>query len=82
MSPQQPLACPSCGLGHPAEERFCTNCRMPLVVAAADGGPGSGSGIVGGVLAAALGVLAAAVGGVGLARSRRASRALGVRPGA
>ena len=38
MSPQQPLACPSCGLGHPAEERFCTNCRMPLVVAAADGG--------------------------------------------
>jgi hypothetical protein len=25
------LACPSCGLEHAAEERFCRNCGMPLV---------------------------------------------------
>ena len=25
------LACPACGLEHPADERFCRNCGMPLV---------------------------------------------------
>jgi hypothetical protein len=25
------LACPACGLEHPAEERFCRDCGMPLV---------------------------------------------------
>lgn len=27
----QPLVCPSCGRGFPAEERFCEACAMPLV---------------------------------------------------
>lgn len=26
-----PLVCPSCGRGHPAGERFCAGCGMPLV---------------------------------------------------
>ena len=30
-SSTEALACPSCGLGHPAEERFCRHCGMPLV---------------------------------------------------
>jgi len=25
------LVCPSCGRAHPASERFCEQCRMPLV---------------------------------------------------
>ena len=33
MSAPEPLACPACGLGHAAEERFCSSCGMPLVVA-------------------------------------------------
>ena len=28
-----PLACPSCAATHPADERFCRRCGMPLVVA-------------------------------------------------
>jgi hypothetical protein len=27
----EPLACPACGAGHPASERFCAACGMPLV---------------------------------------------------
>ena len=27
----EPLACPSCALGYPLEERFCARCGMPLV---------------------------------------------------
>jgi hypothetical protein len=42
-----------------------------LVVAAADGGPGSGSGIVGGFVALAVGLTGMALGGLALARSRR-----------
>ena len=30
------LACPSCGRGHPAHERFCADCGVPLVL---EGGP-------------------------------------------
>jgi FtsH-binding integral membrane protein len=44
-----------------------------LVVAAADGGPGTGSGIVGGLLALAVGLTAAVLGGLVLTRSRRAA---------
>jgi putative signal transducing protein/zinc ribbon protein len=29
--PGDPLSCPSCGRSHPAEERFCANCGLPLV---------------------------------------------------
>lgn len=42
-----------------------------LVVAVADGGPGSGSGIVGGVAALVIGLIATALGWLTLARSRR-----------
>jgi uncharacterized protein DUF6223 len=42
-----------------------------LVVAAADGGPGTGYGIVGGFVALVLGLLAAGIGGLALANSRR-----------
>src|SRR5436309_3309896 len=28
--PGQPLVCPGCGASHPAEERFCPHCRLPL----------------------------------------------------
>ncbi|MQA95607.1 MAG: hypothetical protein GEV11_13495 [Streptosporangiales bacterium] len=42
-----------------------------LVVAAAEGGPGTGFGIVGGYLAVAVGLIAVALGGVTLGRSRR-----------
>lgn len=31
---EEPLACPRCGATYAAEERFCTVCRMPLVVGA------------------------------------------------
>ena len=30
-----PLVCPSCGLVHPASERFCVSCRLPLTHVAA-----------------------------------------------
>ncbi|MER5642973.1 DUF6223 family protein [Streptosporangium sp. NPDC002524] len=43
-----------------------------LVVAAADGGPGTGYGIVGGFAALVVGVAGTALGGLALARSRRA----------
>jgi len=42
-----------------------------LVVAAADGGPGTGYGIVGGVIAVVIGVIAFVLGGLALFRSRR-----------
>jgi hypothetical protein len=42
-----------------------------LVVAAAEGGPGTGYGIVGGYLALAVGLISMALGGLTLARSRR-----------
>jgi Putative prokaryotic signal transducing protein/zinc-ribbon domain len=28
---EEPLICPSCGRTHPREERFCSECGMPLV---------------------------------------------------
>ncbi|MFL5866676.1 MAG: hypothetical protein ACJ766_06195 [Thermoleophilaceae bacterium] len=31
MSATKPLACPSCALHYPLEERFCARCGMPLV---------------------------------------------------
>ena len=31
-----PLVCPSCSEAYPPEERFCPECRMPLVYGAAD----------------------------------------------
>lgn len=42
-----------------------------LVVAAAEGGPGTGYGIVGGYVAVAVGLAAAVLGGLGVARARR-----------
>jgi hypothetical protein len=30
-NPGEALVCPSCGRGHPADERFCQDCGMPLV---------------------------------------------------
>jgi len=42
-----------------------------LVVAAADGGPGTGNGIVGGFAALVLGLIAMVLGRLALARSRR-----------
>ncbi|MER7503911.1 DUF6223 family protein [Nonomuraea pusilla] len=44
-----------------------------LVVAAAEGGPGTGYGIVGGVVALSVGLVALLLGGLALARSRRTS---------
>ncbi len=32
------LTCPSCGLAHPSDERFCRDCRMPLVLGDGHGG--------------------------------------------
>ncbi|MBA2764025.1 MAG: hypothetical protein H0U42_04975 [Thermoleophilaceae bacterium] len=32
-APSEVLACPDCGRGFTAEERFCPDCRMPLVFA-------------------------------------------------
>jgi len=32
----EPLACPSCALRHPLEDRFCRSCRMPLVYVGAE----------------------------------------------
>jgi hypothetical protein len=34
MAAEAPLVCPSCGDAHPASERFCPRCGMPLVYAA------------------------------------------------
>ncbi|ONM49845.1 DUF6223 family protein [Nocardia donostiensis] len=48
-----------------------------LVVVAAEGGPGTGYGIVGGFLALAVGLVATALGAVGLMRSLRSGRPLG-----
>jgi hypothetical protein len=31
------LVCPSCGAQHPPDERFCPDCRVPLVFAASAG---------------------------------------------
>src|SRR5215470_14225806 len=42
-----------------------------LVLATANGGPGSGNGVVGGAGALVLGLIAMGLGGLGLARSRR-----------
>ncbi|WP_250029375.1 DUF6223 family protein [Paractinoplanes maris] len=42
-----------------------------VVIAVADGGPGSGSGVVGGWAALAFGLIAAGLGGLALARLRR-----------
>ncbi|GAA0252534.1 DUF6223 family protein [Cryptosporangium japonicum] len=44
-----------------------------FVVATADGGPGSGSGIVGGVVALVLGLTAALLGGLARRRARSAA---------
>jgi hypothetical protein len=41
-----------------------------FVLATADGGPGTGNGVVGGAAAAVLGLLGAALGGAALARAR------------
>jgi uncharacterized protein DUF6223 len=43
-----------------------------LVLAVANGGPGSGNGVIGGAGALVLGVVAMALGGLALVRSRRA----------
>ncbi|MFG1869124.1 DUF6223 family protein [Micromonospora arborensis] len=45
-----------------------------LVVATADGGPGTGNGIVGGYAAVVLGLLAALLGGLASARGKRVLR--------
>ena len=50
-----------------------------LVVGTADGGLGTGNGLGGGVVALALGLTGIVLGGIGLARARRAGRA--ARPG-
>jgi len=44
-----------------------------LVVAVADGGPGSGNGVVGGAGAFVLGLIGMALGGLALVRSRRSA---------
>ena len=41
-----------------------------LVLAIADGGPGTGNGVVGGAVALVLGLIAMVIGGLALARSR------------
>ncbi|MEO6085116.1 MAG: DUF6223 family protein, partial [Umezawaea sp.] len=45
-----------------------------LVVAAAEGGPGTGYGIVGGYVALVVGLVAVLLGGLALARSPNAQR--------
>jgi zinc-ribbon domain len=40
MAAEAPLVCPSCGDTHPASERFCPRCGMPLVYAAGEGDAG------------------------------------------
>jgi hypothetical protein len=51
-----------------------------LVVAAAEGGPGTGYGIVGGYAALVVGLVAVLLGGLALARSRRAADRSAVEP--
>lgn len=48
-----------------------------LNVAVANGGPGTGNGVVGGAAAFVLGLIAIAIGGLALARSRRTALELG-----
>jgi hypothetical protein len=36
---QETLSCPSCGRAHPASERFCEDCGMPLVSERAEASP-------------------------------------------
>jgi hypothetical protein len=45
-----------------------------MVVVTADGGPGTGNGIVGGYMAVVVGLTAALLGGLAQARSRRSAR--------
>jgi hypothetical protein len=52
-----------------------------LVVAAADGGPGTGYGIVGGAMALPVGLAAIVLGGLALARLRRAASTTAGMPG-
>lgn len=40
MSPEPALRCPGCGAEHPASERFCEHCSMPLVPAGEPEKPG------------------------------------------
>ncbi|TWP53719.1 hypothetical protein FKR81_02890 [Lentzea tibetensis] len=47
-----------------------------LVVAAAEGGPGTGYGIVGGFVALVVGLISMGLGGLALVRSRRSGRAV------
>jgi hypothetical protein len=47
-----------------------------VVVAMAEGGPGTGYGIVGGVVAVVVGLIAVVLGGLAMARTRRAARPL------
>jgi hypothetical protein len=42
-----------------------------LILASADGGPGTGNGVVGGAAAVVLGLIGTVLGGLVLARSRR-----------
>ena len=37
MATSRPLVCPKCATSYPLDERFCANCRMPLVYARALG---------------------------------------------
>lgn len=46
-----------------------------LVLSAANGGPGSGNGVVGGAMALVLGLIALALGGAAVVRSRRSGAA-------
>lgn len=46
-------------------------------LAVADGGPGTGNGVVGGALGLALGLIAAVIGGLALARYRRTGHPAG-----
>ena len=48
-----------------------------LVLAVADGGPGSGNGVVGGAAALGVGLISVVLGGLALARSRRRALAPG-----
>jgi hypothetical protein len=50
-----------------------------LVLAIANGGPGTGNGVVGGAIALVLGLIAAVLGGLALARSRGIALAPGRR---
>ncbi|MBD0843771.1 hypothetical protein ICC28_34540 [Streptomyces sp. TRM68416] len=49
-----------------------------LNLALADGGPGTGNGVIGGAMAVVLGLIATALGRQALARSRRSGQSVGV----